>query len=289
MFYLCTGIVLSSLFLKIFFFNITDLSVALHKLCLSHSPDGPYKIFYQALACGQKPQTNSDILLLKQLGIIHILVVSGFHILMLNKVLHFLLRGPYLIFLKPLFLFIFVMTCQFQLPVVRAWIQSLLVHINRKWNLQIPKPFLLFLSILSSLIISFESYRSLSLPMSWVACLGIQFGRNNWSQSLYSYLLMLPIISSFAVLSPLTVVINSLFAPLIGLILFPLSLLSFFISGLSFYVDKIWFLFLWAGKEVAPLLTNPEPHPLLPHHTLNWLYPFLMNMLLIHFWKRAVQ
>lgn len=288
MVFLCIGTVIFSFFFKYFFLNLTDFSVALHKTCLSYTPESPYKVFYQALACGERPHSNSEILLLKQLGIIHILVVSGFHILMLNKVFHLILRGPFLTLLKPVFLFGFVMTCQFQLPVVRAWIQSLLVSLNKKWSLQIPKPLILFLSVLNCLLIFPENYTSLSLPMSWVACLGIQLGRSHWSQSFYTYLLMLPILSSFTVLSPWTIVINSLFAPLIGLILFPMSLLCFFISNLSFYVDYLWLALLWSGEKVAPLIINPEPHPLLPIRILNWLYPIIINLLLVHKWRNSI-
>jgi len=289
MVFLTVGIVIFSFFFKYFFLSLTDLSGALHTACLNQTPETPYKVFYQALACGERPPSSSEILLLKQLGIIHIMVVSGFHILMLNRVFHLILRGPFLSLLKPFFLFAFVMTCQFQLPVVRAWIQSLLLGLNKKCSLQIPKPLTLFLSILICLLIFPEKYASLSLPLSWVACLGIQLGRNHWSQSCFTYLLIMPVLSSFAALSPWTILINCLFAPLIGLILFPLSLLCFFISDLSFYVDHLWLALLWSGEKVMPLITNPEPHPLLSLTVLNWFYPLILNLWLVYRWKSSVR
>jgi hypothetical protein len=82
--------------LRYFFFLVSDLSSDLHQSCLDYVQDSEHKLIYQALACGQRLYNYQHVHALKQMGIIHVFVVSGMHLSFLSKLIHHLFPPPIL-------------------------------------------------------------------------------------------------------------------------------------------------------------------------------------------------
>src|SRR5688572_25924952 len=103
--------------------NLAELFEPLHLYCLSATPTGSYRHFYDAIVCGKslKPE-NAEVF--RVTGVIHLLVVSGSHLIVLTQILEKLLPSwPRLHFL---ILALFAGFTGFQPPVARALVSFVL-------------------------------------------------------------------------------------------------------------------------------------------------------------------
>lgn len=231
---------LFSPYMEIFFSLITDLSGGLNQLCLDWAPKSQHREVYQALVCAHPIKTHASQFLFKELGAIHILVVSGAHLYFLETLIKKVSghHGPPWIY--NLVLLLFVAICQWKAPILRAFLFMQINHINKRRALSLPHHYRLFLSVFLCLVLNPTWIQSPSLPLSWLACLGLSLGRHSFSQSFLIYLFVSPIIAPMGLPSAWSILINAFITPIIGLALFPLSLFCFLIPHLHQWVDPLW-------------------------------------------------
>ena len=168
---------------KPLFIQLLPWSQKAQKLCQWATPQSPYTHQYKQMVCGIKNTDQNISKLFKKMGMFHILIISGAHLIFLNKLLVLLSLNRATVGVRLLLLFLFVFQTQFQITALRAWIFLVFNFFNKKLKLFIKPTELIFLSVLFCLTISPNQYHSFSLILSWLACLGIYWGRSSISQA----------------------------------------------------------------------------------------------------------
>lgn len=264
---------------------LTYLGRNLHDFCLRHAPESQWLDYYNATVCGSSLPTDGRYNELIQLGIIHIMVVSGSHLGFLLTLLRVYKVKKQIRGLELFSLFIFVLNCNLQMPVVRAWVHWMLSYGNEKWRLQYQPLLITLLSVVFCVGWHPNSINSFSLLLSWLATLSIQISRTPLQQSILCYFLLIPVLLHLQLTHPITILINMLYAPLVGFILFPASLITYVIGPLSHWVDKIWELF-WVMNQALLTFTPQliQPTAKIDKEFL-WLWALCVNFFAIH-WQR---
>jgi len=205
-----------------------------HQSCLSRIPsESLANSDLKALVCGENFSARADSELYVSTGLIHLFVVSGTHLLLLEKFLgHFIFHfHRFNKFLILLCLFIYVLMCDFNPPIVRSFVSLVGGFLLVKCQLNWPSSFRILLVGLMTLLINPAWISSISLQLSWLAGLVVSlqltyFKKENflWQQSLY-FIFLFPILIFLCVPSPFIILVNLFFAPMLELILFPLGLI----------------------------------------------------------------
>ena len=252
----------------IFFFLIPVLSLQaqfslsqnLHELCLTElSFQSNYPEIYQALICGKRLPFGELRELFIKGGLIHLMIVSGAHLIFLE---YWLSKLPVPSRLQNLFLsislVIYALISQLHPPVLRALFSFFIRRFSEKNHLFWGPFQVTLLSAFFCLFYIPNAKDSFSLQLSVLATLLYHSCRNSLLRSFLIYLFILPIINHWQGLSSLTVLVNWILAPLISSLLFPLSFLSVFCPFLYPFTDVLWFLFLKILKitEFFPFKTS---------------------------------
>jgi ComEC/Rec2-related protein len=200
----------------------------------------------QAFVCGISldDPTNKQIFL--QTGLIHLLVVSGSHLIFVASVLEFLLQKSKIYFLISFsFLAGYSLMTGLQPPVLRA-LFSLFIHKaseHQRWNwssLQI-----LFFSGLCCLMIYPNWFFSHSLILSLLASLGITLiKKSSLLKSMMAFLCVSPCLWGWGQSHPACIFINWLLAPFVSIYLWFVSFFSFFLPRISDYLTEQLLYFL---------------------------------------------
>ena len=231
----------------------------LHELCLQkvHTEQNQWTMIYSALLCGERLPDGELKKTFITLGIIHLMVISGAHLIFLEKAWNLLPRFPFKNICLTVFLLIYSMSAGLKPPVLRALFSLLLSKINKDFKLFWSPYIRTHISGLLCLCCQSTWFNSLSLQMSWIASMGMSNHRFSKLQSCsLTFILILPIVSRWSVLHPLSILTNWLIAPLVSSILLPLSLLTLPFPVIRSITDKLWEYFI---------------------HILNWLKPFMEN------------
>jgi hypothetical protein len=250
-------------------------------LCAQLLPGGPWQPLYNALVCGSDLPAGPARRLFLDTGLIHLMVVSGSHLVFLESLLGFL---PGRMRLSALGGYCFLVG--FQAPVMRALLRRLLhAPLTGRWGmspLQVEA-----MTALLALALHPAWIGSRSFLMSWMCGLALSTPpllprRPHWDAAIKCYLFLLP----FSAASPLTVGWNALLAPLVGGVLFPACLLALLIPPLQPLSDAMWDLLL------RVLAWGPAAEPwylLLPLGVLCGLTIFVHGGLLMGEvkWRRA--
>lgn len=279
-------IILIGVFFSFFFNSTLYLSAGFHEACLALAPSSAYSSLYQAIVCGMKLPPGKEFYLLKNAGILHIIVVSGAHLVFLSNVIQFFYKGRHCEKIQIGLLFFFVAICELQMPALRAWLFLVIQSTDKKLKLFNPPAFSILLSVTLCLAIHPPSFYSLSLPMSWSACLGIYLGRNTFTQSLLCYGFLTPIFAQFASFSIWTIAINAFLTPLICVFLFPLSLITMLVHPLHRLVDFIWQNLLWLCSLLNLQMGVGIQLDFYLDTLFIWLIPTAINFALIVMEKR---
>ena len=270
---LASGWIFSSLFLY-----FTDLSLEAHGFCLQSAPSSQWESFYQAIVCGKKLQASPQWQQMKNLGMLHILVVSGVHLAFFSQTLRFLFFHRLPKNLESLLLLSLVVVCQFQAPALRAWCYLFISGFNKKKKLFLKPSGLLLVTVIFCLSINPVFFTSMSLPLTWLACLGIGFGKNSFTQSFFCFLFLQPILIQWGSPSPLTIGINALITPLVGIVLFPASLFCFFLPFLTPIVDFLWETLFGLTQTLSSGLALSEAQSFSGGKLWIWLYALTLNI-----------
>jgi len=248
------------------FLNPGALSLAIHNQCLNLiSFDSPWIDIYEALICGEKLPNSYIKDTFSKGGLIHLMVISGAHLLFLEKLFN-TIPLPHKIKNISLYLILVLYTfaALIRPPVTRALFGFCLWRFSESHKLFLSSTFRVHLSGFLCLLYNPSWIHSISLQLSWLASLS-QSAKKPFTKYFLTYFTILPIINRWQELHPLTIVINWIFAPMIGSVLFPLSVCSLWLPPLHRVIDHIWNFILYILQAIGFLAT---PIPL-----LNWSIP----------------
>ena len=254
------------------FFDLSSLAFAAHKQCLNWvSFKSEWIDIYQALMCGRRLPHGAIKTLFVKGGLIHLMVISGAHLLFLERFWR-RLKFPFFPSLGTcILLTIYALSANFHPPVLRALFSFFLLQIVRS-NKLFWSPFITtHLSGLLCLIYSPSWIHSTSLQLSWIASLIQSLSVSKMKNSFLTYLFIFPICNQWLYLHPLTVLINWIMAPFIGSVLFPLSVLVTVFNPLHKWVDFLWDGILWILKKLQIFMPQ-NSIPLTLSENVIWIY-----------------
>jgi ComEC/Rec2-related protein len=207
-------------------------------ICLRSLPTGPYLAMDSALICGiDLPQSDIRQALLDT-GLIHLMVVSGSHLAFLEVLLK---PFPRLRRVQIPLLCVYCWLVGLQAPVVRALVRRILSKTPlARFNLtplQIEAA-----TTVVTLMLYPPWLLSRSFLMSWMCGLALTAPSLHWrwkhlELAVKAYVFLLP----FCWASPLSILWNTLLAPVVGGVLFPARLLSCLWPWTSRLTDCLWF------------------------------------------------
>lgn len=196
---------------------------------------------YKSLVCGKRLAFGQIKELFIQGGLIHLTVVSGAHLLFLEK---FWKKIPLPVFLKTHGLFavliLYALASNLYPPVVRALFSFFLFRLSHSLKLFWKAHFITLLSGFLCLIYQPSWVSSFSLQLSLLASFFQNVSKSSIKKCFFTYLFILPIVNRWQALHPITVLINWTVAPLISSLLFPLSFISPFVPHFYILTDFLW-------------------------------------------------
>lgn len=223
---------------------VSEFSYNLQKTCLSYSPkDLQQHETLAALVCGSKLKPKSEIQqIMVQAQLIHIIVVSGSHLQVLQNIFQFF-KVPR-VFIN-LLLILYSLLTGFQPPCVRALLLHFFRSLNQSYHWSIHPISLQIYVTLILLTVFPEWIHSFSFTLSCLASMALSFpiwkfknkAFNEWQRTLLVHIFVCGMMSAFSFKGFLA---NLLFAPLVGWGLFPLALS---IYAVHLFYDQ-WDLFL---------------------------------------------
>jgi len=197
-----------------------------HHLCLKAIPNsGLSQAFICGASLGQNEASFQETLI--QLGLIHLIVVSGSHLLFLRKILRFifpLLKRKHL--LETLICFGYAGICWWDPPVTRACFQVLIYRIAKEEKLNLSMNQQILWAGIISLLVFPSWFFSISFCLSWLASLSLCLSRSFARQAVICYFVLTPMIFPLGGLHPFSILSNIFFGPLLGLMLLPISIIN---------------------------------------------------------------
>ena len=230
----------------------------LNHLCLKRvSGDDTWTVLYSAIVCGERLPEGELKKAFIALGIIHLMVISGAHLIFLEKAWGLLPSFRFKNSLLVLFLLTYSLSAGLKPPVLRALFSLLLARLNKEFKLFWSPYFRVCLSGLLCLLFQGAWFHSLSLQLSWIASMGMSnpyFSRIK--SCALTFLLILPVVSSWSQVHPFSIIINWLIAPLAGSVLLPLSLLIIPFPFIRPFVNVLWEGFIGVLHFFRPFVEN---------------------------------
>ncbi|MBC7421326.1 MAG: ComEC/Rec2 family competence protein [Bdellovibrio sp.] len=271
---------------------LEPLTTFLHASCINRLPENSTALpELKALVCAE----NFSGLYISEIfvssGLIHLFVVSGAHLLVLQKIYNRLSPGKsQKIFFATLF--IYAGACEFNSPVTRSlvaiYFSSLLISKHLFW----PKHFCLLLVGLLTLLIEPAWLQSISLQLSWLAAFVVSLNQDFFrdksflfKQSLYFFAL-LPLLIYLQIPSPLVIVLNLFFTPVLEFLLFPLGLLVWFFPRMYPLFDYLIEFCKWLLLKInMQWQFQPDSAPTFLI-IFNWALIFLLHLIAHLAWMR---
>ena len=203
-----------------------------HFFCLRFLPPESRALAeLKALVCAENFSTLNESQLYISSGLIHLFVVSGAHLLLIERLLRKSKLNSTTIFIT---LVLYTFACNLGAPVVRCLLAFGLNFFLVSKNIRWPTHFRLLIIGLATLCFNFNWINSISLQMSWLAAFLVLLGENFFKsrsaffkQSLF-FVTLLPTIMYFQIPGAGTILLNILFAPVLEFILFPLGIFTWF-------------------------------------------------------------
>ncbi len=242
-----------------------------HQLCIDACPQSIHREFLNAIVCGEPLAGGSSITLFKsdfiKTGLIHLLVVSGSHLICLEEI-----AARFRITSVPRFfrgaavfctLLVFTLMTSASPPVLRSMIQWCLRRLSAREGWNWTRTQLLTITGSITLIFCKDNLALSSLFLSWIAALGLGWVSSNWRLSIAQktwaslktnagvYLTLCPALLPLGIPHPLSILCNCLFAPAMGLLLFPISIAGFLWSGFGGLATGAWTCALWLVSRTA--------------------------------------
>jgi competence protein ComEC len=269
-------------------FQVDDAAVQLGQeaqiICAKAAPGHVFRHLTSAMVCGTSIQGQTSTEIFRNSGLLHILVVSGAHLhffaLFLSKLK---MRNPIII---P-FLAIYTIFSGWQPPTVRSLIQIGMQSLSSRFELNLSHWQLVWTSGLLSLILFPEWIKGSSLLLSWICALVLSVSANNLASTFLIFGSLLPVLMKWMPPHPLTILINLLMSPVMGILALPLCLLTFVFPILTTATDSFWLLVLSFLKPVQPVLNFVTPAQ--SSNAPIWITLFICHLLWEVFYVRRQQ
>ena len=265
---------------------IAILSDWLHTLCIENAPYEEYRIVYTALVCGQRlpPSLFKDIM--TSASLIHLMVVSGAHLLVLEAMLSKILARSRKSLLSKILLFTclfgFVLITNMQAPATRAFVSLIIRSFSQRNKLFWNAEKICFWAGLVTLLFIPEWVESFSFMLSWGASLAIASSQCLFSKSnllirnTIIYILLLPFLVQLSIPHPLSILCNTLLGPILSQLLFPITLLGYFVPLVRPLVDLLLSSIEWTLLTIHPYL--PFASVKVNHFPIKWLWGYLIGL-----------
>ncbi len=231
----------------------------LHQSCLQKIQvhENVLNPIYSALVCGENIPEGSIRNLFTSVGIIHLLVISGTHLIFIEKMWKLLPEFRFRDSLLAGFLLLYALTAGLRPPILRALFSLILTRVIKKCKLFWSPYLRVQMSGLLCLLCQSSWVHSLSLQLSWTASFGMCNRKlSRLTSCCLTYLLILPIISRWGGSHPMSVLVNWLIAPLASCVLLPLSILVIPFPFIRFLTDSLWELLFYILDKLRPLVEN---------------------------------
>jgi len=254
---------------------LLPLSEKLHSWCVQriHQSRPDQIDIYLALLCGKRLPTGTLRDVFTHVGLIHLMVVSGAHLIFLEKMWLKLPSWPFKNIFISSSLVIYSLMAGLHPPVFRALISFFLHRFVKRFQLFWSSYWVIMLSGVFSLMFNPKWISSTSLQLSLIGALGFVSSRYS---KLFScalcYLLLLPVLSQWTSLHPLTAGVNWIFYPIISVTLFPLSVFSFIFPFCYHITSYFWLKLIQFLQLLKPFLEQ-IPFYIYPIHGYwIWIY-----------------
>lgn len=293
-FILITALLLSTPIPTTLLKNMSYRAEQLQKKCLNTIPTNTRQHKSLAsLVCGEKITDEEVKNNLRKTSLIHIFIVSGSHLILLDELLS-ILRIP--LYLRFIFLGSYSLCVGWQAPAVRALVGLSLKEFFRRKGLFFSADLVVLITGFFTLFLFPDWWTSQSLVMSWCAALALClpsllrikniFARSVTSQFAIFFFMSAPL-WGIGSLHPLSILYNLFLAPVVSYILLPLSFLAVAFSPFLHLFEKVMTLFtntLAVLSEPVELVRTSSPKL-----GLLWCWVFcwhiLFHFLRLHLWQ----
>ncbi len=230
-----------------------NLLYGLKNTMLKHIEKYKTKNYLKAFVMGDTSGFEKDIKeSYRNVGISHILAISGMHVGVFLMILNFLLKKfkyKYIIIFTFLLLFLFM--TNFTESLMRCTLFMLLNYLNKKFNFNITSIYIILLTACTLLIINPYLIYSVgflfSIIITFFVILSSKYLENKnyfkktFIMSTVCFLASIPILAYyFFKVNLLAPIFNLLFVPLVSIIIFPLGLITFIFP----FFDNIYLFFI---------------------------------------------
>ncbi len=181
----------------------------------------------------------------KNLGLIHLICISGMHISFIILLFRKLKVKKIFIYL---FLILYIILLNYSVSIIRYSLMIFLKDILNKYNIKLSNTKLLFIIAIILLIINPFNIYNIAFIFSFIISFGLYYSKpKTIYSSLVAFIYSIPIlINNYFKINFISLFINIIFIPIISYIIFPFSCLVFLFNSLdrylyylTNYVDKI--------------------------------------------------
>lgn len=256
-----------------------------HQMCVDNFQNfSKHREAVSALVCGARLQDQHIHSLFVKSQLLHLLIVSGSHLVFLDQLMGFF-RIPF--FVRFFMCLIYCFACNFEAPVVRALGANLLRGLFKIYGCHLPRDREPLLSSLWCLLIKPQWAQSLSFMMSWCASLSLNGPfKGPVALAATSYVLMWAPILWISSSHPIGIAFNLFLAPLLSFVLFPLALSTLILPTEAVF-NWVFDILLLALEHLTQGLPPPrESLVAWPFLTL-WLW--VLSFHFLFYWRRRVQ
>ncbi|MEK2688240.1 ComEC/Rec2 family competence protein [Bdellovibrio sp. GT3] len=267
--------------------NASRLSQSYQQKCLTLVPlESENHTALASIVCGEQLQDQNLKQNLQKTSLIHIFVISGSHLLLLDE-LFATLRVPF--FVRFLLLSLYSLVVGWQPPAVRALSALGLRGSFKKFKWPFPADTMTLIAGCFTLILFPEWWNSTSFLMSWCAALALSsvsllkiknsLHRLVFTQVCIFVFMMVPL-WGLSSLHPLSLLYNLLLGPLVSYLLLPLGFLTMAfpitVGVFDFVIEFFSWMLVWTSEPV------PTARASTVEITYLWVWIFSWHVLL-HF------
>lgn len=270
--------------------QLAESALPFHNACVERVPASRHSHLHAALVCGAKLPGGEQAETFRRTGLLHLIVVSGAHLLWLEALYSRLAgRGRLAKLLLIPLLCTFALAARLEPPLLRGGLSMACSALSKRYQFGWSPLQIAALSGLFSLALFPIWFGSLSLLLSWTASLALARCAgtgSSWKRQITVYLCMAVCLLPLLPPHPLSIVFNVLAGPVLALLLFPLSAAAWAIPALTPLVDPVFSAILVILTEAGNTVPLMPEIGFKPGLWVLWFYLFLLNT---YWWREDVR